>query len=166
MPQVLEEIASGRVVRVPGSAVFLTISDLDVPPLLAWYVLKNRALHQTVFVLNVVNELVPYVSAEGRAAVQEIAPRVWRARARYGFMERPDVPYLVHRAKEHGFPLDASDVVYYIGHETIVAREDRKGLPHIVEAIFAFLHRNAAPMADYFHMPRNQVVEIGAEFSL
>ena len=40
-------------------------------------------------------ELVPYVPAEGRVTVQEIAPRVWRARARYGFMERPDVPYLV-----------------------------------------------------------------------
>lgn len=164
MAKVLEELASGRVTRVPGTAVFLTPSDLDVPPVLAWHVMKSRSLHETVFILNVVTELVPYVSTEGRATVQEIAPRVWRARARYGFMERPDVPYLVRRAKQHGFPVDPSDVVYYVGHETIVAREDRDGLPRIVEAIFAFLYRNSAPIADYFRMPRSQVIEIGAEF--
>ena len=162
--KVLDEIASGRVVRVPGSAVFLTPSDLDVPPVLAWHVMKNRALHETVFILNVVSELVPYVPTDGRVTVQEIAPRVWHARARYGFMERPDVPFLVQRAKDYGFPVDPSDVVYYVGHDTIVAREDRQGLPRIVEAVFAFLYRNSTPIAEYFHMPRSQVIEIGAEF--
>ena len=34
----------------------------------------------------------------GRPAldVKEIAPRFWRATARYGFMERPDIPVLLH----------------------------------------------------------------------
>jgi KUP system potassium uptake protein len=127
-------------------------------------VMKNRALHETVFILNVVSELVPYVPTDGRVTVQEIAPRVWRARARYGFMERPDVPFLVQRAKDYGFPVDPSDVVYYVGHDTIVGREDRQGLPRVVEAVFAFLYRNSAPLAEYFHMPRSQVIEIGAEF--
>ena len=166
MDQVLKEMNAGDVVRVPGTAVFLTPSELDVPPVLAWHVMKNRALHETVFILNVVTELVPYVPTEGRATVQEIAPRVWRARARYGFMERPDVPFLVQRAKQFGFPVDPSDVVYYVGHDTIVARHDREGLPRIVEAVFAFMYRNAAPISEYFRMPRRQVVEIGAEFPL
>jgi KUP system potassium uptake protein len=166
LAKVQEEIASGRVTRVPGSAVFLTPSELDVPPILAWHVLKSRSLHESAFILSVAAELTPYVPPDGRVAVEEIAPRVWRARARYGFMERPDVPYLVQRAKQYGYPIDPSDVVYYVGHETIVAREDRQGLPRIVEAIFAFLYRNSAPIGDYFRMPRTQVVEIGAEFPI
>jgi KUP system potassium uptake protein len=164
--QILKEMNAGHVTRVSGTAVFLTPSDLDVPSVLAWHVMKTRALHETVFILNVVTELVPYISAEGRVTVQEIAPRVWRARARYGFMERPDVPSLVQSAKDNGFPCDPSDVVYYVGHETIVAGEDHKGLPRFVEAIFGFMYRNAAPISDYFRMPRTQVVEIGAEFPL
>ena len=164
--QILKEMNAGHVARVPGTAVFLTPSDLNVPPVLGWHVMKIRALHETVFILNVVTELVPYISAEGRATVEEIAPRVWRARARYGFMERPDVPFLVQSAKDKGFPCDPSDVVYYVGHETIVAREDHKGLPRLVEAIFGFMYRNAAPISEYFRMPRTQLVEIGAEFPL
>lgn len=164
MKQVLAEVASGRVVRVPGTAVFLTPSDLDVPPVLAWHVMKSRALHETVFIMNVVTELVPYVPPDNRATVEEIAPRVWRAHAHYGFMERPDVPFLVQRAKQYGFPVDPSDVTYFVGHDTVVAREDGKGLPRIIEAIFAFLYRNSAPLAEYFHMPRAQVIVIGAEF--
>jgi KUP system potassium uptake protein len=166
MAQVLEEVASGRVVRVPGTAVFLTPSDLDVPPVLSWHVMKSRSLHETVFILNVLTELVPYVPMDGRTTVQEIAPRVWRARARYGFMERPDVPFLVQRARQYGFPVDPSDVTYYIGRDTVVSREDHKGLPRIIEAIFAFLHRNSAPLADYLRLPRVQVIEIGAEFPI
>jgi KUP system potassium uptake protein len=93
LDQVLKEINSDEIARVPGTAVFLTPSELDVPPVLAWHVMKNRALHETVFILNVSTDLVPHVPADGRLTVQQIAPRVWRARARYGFMEKPDFPY-------------------------------------------------------------------------
>jgi len=166
LDEVLKEMNSDQIARVPGTAVFVTPSELDVPPVLAWYVMKNRALHETVFILNVTTELVPHVPADGRVTVQEIAPRVWRARARYGFMEKPDVPYLVQRAKERGFPCDPLDVVYYVRRDRIIPRADRKGLPRIVEAIFAFLYRNAAPISEYFHMPPTKVVEMGAEFPI
>ena len=166
LDQVLKEMNTGQIERVPGTAVFLTPSELDVPPVLAWHVMKNRSLHETVFILNVSTELVPYVPAEGRVTVQELAPRVWRARARYGFMEKPDVPSLVQRAKERGFPCDPLDVVYYVRRDRIVPRADHKGLPRTVEAIFAFLYRNAAPISEYFHMPPTKVVEMGGEFPI
>jgi len=162
--QVLDAMTGGRVIRVQGSAVFVTSRDLDVPPLLVWHVLKNRVLHETVFILNVVTELVPYVPAEDRATLKEIAPKVWRARVRYGFMEHPDIPALAQRAKARGYPIDPADLVYYVGHGTVVPRKDRKGLPRIVEAIFAFLYRNSASGTEYYRMPGDQVVEIGTEF--
>jgi KUP system potassium uptake protein len=164
--EILKEMNSNQIARVPGTAVFLTPSDLDVPPVLAWHVMKNRSLHETVFILNVSTDLVPHIPADGRVTVQEIAPRVWRARARYGFMEKPDVPYLVQRAKERGFPCDPQDVVYYVRRDRIVPRADHKGLPRIVEAIFAFLYRNASPISQYFHMPPTKVVEMGGEFPI
>jgi KUP system potassium uptake protein len=166
LEQILARINSGDVVRVPGTAVFLTPSDLDVPPVLAWHVLNNRALHETVFILSVDTVSRPYVNNESRITVRGIAPRVWRTRARYGFMERPDVPRLVQGAKDYGYPCDPEDVVYYVRHDTIVASKEPPKLPRIVEAIFAFMYRNSAPMGEYFGMPRTKVVEMGAEFPL
>lgn len=71
LDQVLKEMNTGQLARVPGTAVFLTPSELDVPPVLAWHIMKNRALHETVFILNVSSELVPYVPAEERVTVQD-----------------------------------------------------------------------------------------------
>jgi KUP system potassium uptake protein len=53
LDQVLKEMNTGQIARVPGTAVFLTPSELDVPPVLAWHVMKNRSLHETVFILSV-----------------------------------------------------------------------------------------------------------------
>ena len=41
------QLRSGSIVRVPGSAVFLTRAKEDTPPVLAWHVRKNRSLHET-----------------------------------------------------------------------------------------------------------------------
>ena len=50
---------------------------------------------------------------------------VWRAAARYGFMERPDIPALLHAAHGRGCGIDLSDV----GHETVVHADDERALP-------------------------------------
>lgn len=150
---------------MPGTAVFLTRTERDAPPLMVWHVKHNRALHERVFVLTVATEAVPWLAEAGRLQVEEIAPRFWRARARYGFMERPDIPALLARATREGCHLDLADVTYYVGHETIVARGDA-GLPRWVEALYAAMQRNAAHVSDYFKLPTDAVVEIGREISI
>jgi len=116
-----------------------------------------------VFIFSIATELVPFVDEDERLTLKEILPGMWRARARYGFMEHPDVPALVQKARAAGCDVDTSDVTYFVGHETVVRREDGKGLPRWVEAIFAFLQRNSVHITDYFRMPPDTVVEIGRE---
>ena len=53
-----------------------------------------------------VTALVPYVAAKDRMEVREIAPRVWRVHARFGFMEQPDLSDLLQRAQAKGYPVD------------------------------------------------------------
>jgi K+ transporter len=90
----------------------------------------------------------------------------WRAAARYGFMERPDIPALLQQAHERGCAIDISDITYYAGHETVVPGEDEKALPRWVEALFAFMQRNSAHLTEYFKLPVEAVVEIGREVSI
>jgi KUP system potassium uptake protein len=57
-------------------------------------------------------------------------------------------------------------VTYYVGHETIVPREDGRGLPRWQEALFSAMGRNAARISDFLQLPNDQVVEIGRQISI
>jgi KUP system potassium uptake protein len=159
-------VAERSVPRVPGAAVFLTRTKHDVPPVLLWHVKHNRALHETLFVLTGTTESVPWVADGERLAISEIAPNFWRAAARFGFMERPDVPALLRQAHERGCTIDLSDVTYYVGHETVLPAEDEKALPRWIEALFSVMQRNSTHVSDYFKLPTGSVVEIGREVSI
>jgi len=164
--QFMEDISRRKIPRVPGTAVFLTRTKQDVPAVMAWHLSHNRSLHERVFVLTVQTEPVPWVSDDLRLTITEAAPQFWRASARYGFMERPDIPALLQQAHARGCGLDLSDIVYYVGHETILCREDGKGLPKWVVACFAMMQRNSGHLTDYFRLPSPAVVEIGREISV
>src|SRR5262249_37605615 len=88
----MAKIARGGVPRVPGAAVFLTRTLRDAPPVMVWHLKHNRALHERLFVLTVIIQSIPWIREGERLTVEEIAPSFWRATARFGFMERPDLP--------------------------------------------------------------------------
>ena len=152
--------------RVSGTAVFVARLTRDVPPLVVWHLRHIRSLHGSIVIVNVVTELIPYVAEENRTVVREIAPQMWRVHAHYGFMEQPDLPALLERAHARGYPVDPSNVTYFIGRESIVRREDGKGLPQLVEGIFSFLLHNSSEAIEYFNLPRDMVVEIGRQFAI
>jgi KUP system potassium uptake protein len=163
----LATLADEAIARVPGTAVFLTRAESDVPPIMLWHVRHNRALHSKLFVLSVNVASVPRVAADDRLKVREPAPDFWRGIALYGFMERPDIPALLHEAHErHGCAIDLADVTYYIGHETILPAEDRRGLPRSVEALYALMQRNSTRLVEYFRLPTDAVVELGREIPI
>jgi KUP system potassium uptake protein len=162
----MAQIAEGRVPRVPGTAVFLTRTERDAPPVMVWHLKHNRALHERLFVLTVRTEAVPWIADATRVTFEEIAPRLWRATARYGFMERPDIPALLRTARAGGCGIDLSDVTYYVGHETVVASDSGKGVPRWLEALFAAMQRNSVHVSDYFKLPQDSVVEIGREIAI
>ena len=93
-------------------------------------------------------------------------PRFWRATARYGFMERPDIPALLETARAGGCGIDLSEVTYYVGHETVVPSDSDKRLPRWVGALFSAMQRNSVHVSEYFKLPRNSVVEIGREVAI
>ncbi|MBV8892688.1 MAG: KUP/HAK/KT family potassium transporter, partial [Acidobacteria bacterium] len=162
----MAKIAERRIPRVPGTAVFLTRTRTGVPPLMVWHVKHNRALHERLFVLTIITESMPWVRTSKRLTAEEQAPGFWRAAAHFGFMERPDIPALLGEAHRRGCTIDLSDVTYYVGHETVTSREDASALPRWVEALFAFMQRNASHLTDYFRLPPDQVVEIGRQVGI
>ncbi len=166
VPDFMAKIQSDNIPRVPGTAVFLTRTEQGTPPVMVWHVKHNRALHEQLFVLRVEILPVPWLASYERITVTEIVPNFWRAEARYGFMERPHIPELLQASKSLGCTADLADVTYYVGHETVVRREDGNGLPVWQESLFAMMERNSVHVSDFFSLPGDQVVEIGRQISI
>jgi KUP system potassium uptake protein len=162
----ITELHSGKIARVPGSAVFFTRAMDQTPPVMDWHVRKNRALHESVLALTLTVLSIPWTDPDERLTVQHVDDKFWRAEARRGFMEHPDIPEILKECKATGVGIDLDDVTFYVGAETIVPREDGKGIPRWQEALFAALGRNAERISDYLDLPCDQVVEIGREIEI
>ena len=70
----MARIAEGRIPRVPGTAVFLTRTERDAPPVMVWHLKHNRALHERLFVLTVRTEAVPWIEDATRLISKKLRP--------------------------------------------------------------------------------------------
>lgn len=157
--------ASG-VPRVPGTAVFLSKTTEHTPPMVIWHVAHNKSLHKHVVALSLIIAQVPWVHDDERLSIKNLAPGFWRLIGHYGFMERPDIPALLRQARACGCDIDLDDVVYYVGHETILHNSCGPCLPLWQQKIFALLQRNSTKLNEYLSLPRDDVVEIGRQIEI
>jgi KUP system potassium uptake protein len=162
----MRSIQSQNIPRVPGTGVFLTRTARDAPPVMIWHVKHNRALQENLFVLNVVNESIPWIKNSERLLVTEVQPNYWRAKVRFGFMEKPDIPAVLKQACSQNRSLHLGEVVYYVGHGSIVPREDGRGMPRWQEALFIAMERNSVHVGDFFRLPSDSVVLIGRQVAI
>jgi KUP system potassium uptake protein len=128
---------------------------------LVWHVRKNRSLHEYVLILKLIVTPSPRTKRSEWIEVERVADKFWRIEARYGFMDRPNVLAILDDCRTKGIEIDRDDVTFYIGHESIVPRDDRRGIPRWQEAIFAAMARNSVRITDVLKLPNDQVVEIG-----
>jgi KUP system potassium uptake protein len=162
----LDDLTAYNIPRVPGTAVFLTRTSNGAPPVMVWHIKQNRALHEHVLVLRVLTDPRPRVLWPELMTIAKEGENFWRVTARFGFMQRPDIPRLMHEATQKGCEVRLDDVVYYVGHEIILHKERGPALPHWQEMMFAAMLRNASHVTDYFRLPSEQVVEIGRQVSI
>ena len=164
LDEFLTSFALGPCVRVPGAAVFLSPNAGATPPALLHYLKHAKSLHEQVVILTVQTEEVPHVTPGERVEVEALTQGFWRVVGRFGFMETPDVPVLLGAARARGLGVQG-DVTYFLGRETVVAsRAGQRGWWGA--RLFAAMHRNARPAADFFALPSNQIMEVGAQVDL
>lgn len=162
----LGEVQAKNIPRVPGAGVFLTRTLDGTPPVMLWHVKRNHALQQKILALSVVTETVPWIKDAERLTLTELMPGFWRANARYGFMERPDIPRLLLQPQLLPCGLDLGAITYYMGLETIVLRESDSRMPRWQGKLFALMVKNGMHVTDLFRLPSDQVVEIGRRVSI
>jgi KUP system potassium uptake protein len=161
----LDSFDKGSAVRVHGTAVFLSTNAGTTPPTLLHYLKHARSLHDCVVFLTIVSEDVPRVGRDERVEVKRLREGFWEVVGHFGFMEDPDVPRLLEAAIDCGLDPSVRTATYFLGRETIIpsARGRFNGW---AEHVFAVMHRNARPAPDFFKLPPNRVMEIGAQLEL
>ena len=153
-------------VRVEGTAVFMTSDKGVVPHALLHNLKHNKVLHERNVFLTVETLTVPYAAAGLRLSIDSIGDGFYRVLVRFGFMETPDVPQALMQAADHStLCFDPMETTYFVSRETIVSSAKR-GMPVWRDRLFAVMHRNAAPANQFFRIPGNRLVELGAQVEI
>ena len=148
--------------RVRGTAVFMTSTADGVPVVMMHHLKHNKMLHETVIILSVTTRGIPEVSADHGLSLEKLGHGFYRVVAAYGFMQSPDIPELLRRAAAQGVPVPAMDTSYYLGRERLVLTGKAK-MSRWRKGIFALMSRNARSATEFFQIPPNRVVELGAQ---
>ena len=87
---------------------------------------------------------------------------------RYGFMEEASIPegLACAVASRHLPAIVVDDMTVFVRHETIIPKDDHRGMASWRENLFAFMQRNAERTGAFFGVPTRQVVEIGTEIEI
>jgi KUP system potassium uptake protein len=82
--------------------------------------------------------------------------------ATFGFMQSPNVPEVLATAASLGVPTPLMSTSFYLGHEHLVLR-GRARMARWRKKLFVVMSRNARSATEFFELPANRVVELGAQ---
>jgi KUP system potassium uptake protein len=161
----LEDLAATTPPRVRGTAVFMSGNPDGTPPVLLHHLKHNQVLHRQVVILSIIPVDTPTVSEEDRLEVEELGQGFYRVVWRTGFMETPNVPQILLRARAFGLDAVPSTTSFFLGRETLLT-SGRSGMMRWRKVLFTFVSRNALSATSYFGLPPGRVVELGMQVDL
>ncbi len=151
--------------RIPGTAVFLT-SDPSVTPTALMHNLKhNKVLHERVLIICVRNEDRPRVTADHRFEIKPLSADFFSATLHYGFMESPRVPAALASMRKAGFKYDIMKTSFFLGRRSIKESPSSE-MPAWQDKLYVALTKQAANATDFFSIPSDRVVELGAQVTI
>ena len=155
-----------KIVRVPGTAIFLSRMNDLVPPQVVQHAAQLGSLAETVIVLTLSFQETPRVASEKRIDLQEVFGGFWKMTVRYGFVEIPNLPAALRSAKMHGCPIDIGKAVFFSTRDRIVRDRKNRHLRRWQLPIFSFLFRNSVRAVEIFNLPPDNFVEISRQIEL
>jgi KUP system potassium uptake protein len=155
------------VIRVPGTAVFLHHRRTTAPLAMRANVEQNHILHEHVVILTIETRHVPHVADADRLVIDDLGHAddgISHVVARFGYMDRPDVPSVLRLAIAAGLecPLDVS----YFLSKIDIHIGTAAGMSRPRKQLFLATSRITADASDYFGLPRHRTVIMGARIDL
>jgi KUP system potassium uptake protein len=161
----LDEIQHSPIQRVKGTAVFLSGNPEGTPLALMHNLKHNKVLHERVVIMTLQTLDVPHVERGERIQIEELEANFFKVVGTFGFMEDPDVPFILRRCQQEGLELREESTTFFLSRETIIATP-RPGMSIWRERLFSFMSRNAQSATAFFRLPPNRVVELGMQVEI
>lgn len=161
----IKSLASGKVVKVPGTAIFMTSTQGRTPVALLHSLKHYQAIHQRVIFMTLITEDEPWVPPSRRVEVETLGEGFWRVTGRFGFMQKPNVPRLLRQCANHDLEVEAEKATFFLGREIIIPSA-KPGMAKWREHIFSFASKLAQQPATYFQIPIGRVIELGQQVEI
>ena len=157
-------------VRIPGTAIFLNRGSETAPLSMRANVEHNNVLHEHVVILSIDVEPIPRVPDSERVSVDDLdlaADGVIFVSARYGYMERPDVPAalrLLDPEQTEG-PIDLAHASYFLSKLELVVCASPTMAPWRTR-LFVATSYITADAAAHFNLPVSRTIMIGSRLEV
>jgi KUP system potassium uptake protein len=162
----LRDLEKGSIPRVPGTAVFMSRYPSGLPATLLHNIKHNKVVHKSVILMSIESQETARLEDHERITWQELGSGLWRLVIRFGFIEEPNIPALLERlAPTAPVNLNPMSISYFLGREMLIVTKT-PGMATWREHMFASMMRNASSASQFFCLPPNQVIEIGAQVEI
>ena len=161
----VDELKRDRIIRVPGTAVFMSANPDGLPLALLHHLKHNKALHNQVILLTVHFEETPHVKKAQRCHVEEFHTDFFRVVLNYGFAESPNVFEDLCKVLEARGKFNRNGVTFYQSREVLLTNGPSK-MAQWRKKLFVLLSRISRPATGYFDLPPRQVIELGIQLEV
>ena len=165
MADLIKMLEKSKPVRVKGTAVFLTNDPTSAPSSLMHNLKHNKVLHEKVVLLNVRTATTPRVAATNRFEIEPLSPDFTLVTLHFGYMEQPHIPRALAAMRKAGLKFDIMTTSFFFGRRTLKPSPN-SGMPSWQDRLFIALTKQATSAPDFFNLPSDRVVELGAQMKV
>ena len=125
----------------------------------------NKVLHERVVMMCVRTETTPRVPTKARFEVKNLSPDFLQVTLHYGYMQSPKVPAALALLRKSGYKFDIMTTSFFLGKRTIKPSVN-SDMPTWQDNLFIVLSKQATNATDFFAIPSDRVVELGAQVAV
>jgi KUP system potassium uptake protein len=169
----LDELRTAQppIIRLPGTAIYLSPGKTTTPLALRTLVEHNRAIHDKVVIVSMEPVSIPRVDRSDRFAAETVGKGLFKAThltVRIGYRDKWNVPDALATARKHGFldrNLDLEHASYFVSRMTIVPT-DAPGMAGWRKQMFVAMARNSASPVEHFGLPSERTAMTNSEVAI
>ena len=105
------------------------------------------------------------MSAAQRFEFKALSPDFISLTLHFGYMESPRIPVALAALRKAGVKFDIMTTSFFLGRRTLKPSPN-SGMPKWQDLLFIALAKQAASAPDFFNLPSDRVVELGAQMKV
>jgi KUP system potassium uptake protein len=163
--------AQPPIIRLPGTAIYLSPGRATTPLALRTLVKHNRAMHEKIVIVSVTPVSIPRVDRSDRFTSERLGKglfKVVHVNICVGYRDGWNIPEALAEARKQGFldrNLDLEHASYFVSKMTIVPTS-AKVMAMWRKKMFVALARNAATPIEHFDLPRARTAMTNSDVTM